>query len=255
MEHHLKTAYRSSDPHYSPQEDYYHYQPHVAPAPPVPQPECAEDVVWTVSSYKQDGRGILMADILRMIVYHLGYGVNPTYQCEMWTHYWFEPHWEVTAIIYERVLHYRSKEISRHNDVAARDTMEAGIAEAARRTLYVLSHRERLELTHTRSLYTPYIESGNAKTYIASASGHSPTSDNLRELLAVVNTTLDDTNNMLPKAQWKKCTLEAQKRLLEATLNGDDRPVIRDGVVEPHLSPAPKRPRYNSPDTHTRAFP
>jgi hypothetical protein len=60
MDRHLKTAYKSFDPHYSLQKDYYHYQPHVAPAPPVPQPERAEDVVWTVSSYKKDGRGILM---------------------------------------------------------------------------------------------------------------------------------------------------------------------------------------------------
>jgi hypothetical protein len=173
----------------------------------------------------------------------------------MWTHPWFEPHWEVTAIIYERVLHYGPKEISKHNNVAARDTMEVGIAEAAMRALYVLSHRERLESTHTRSLYTPYRESGKAKTYIASASGHSPTLDNLRELLAAVNTALDDTNNMLDKAQRKNYTLEAQKRLWEATLNGDDRLVIRDGVVEPHLFPAPKRHRYNSPDAHTGALP
>jgi hypothetical protein len=196
-----------------------------------------------------------MADNLRRTVYRLGYGVDPTYQCEMWTHPWFEPHWEVTAIIYERVLHYGPKEISRHNDVAARDTMEAGIAEAARRELYVLSHRERFELTHTRSLYTPYRESGKTKTYIASSSVHSPTLDNLCELLAVVNTVLDDTNNMLSKAQRKNYTLEAQKHLLEATLNGDDHPVIRDGVVEPHVSPTPKRPRYNFLDAHTGALP
>jgi hypothetical protein len=111
------------------------------------------------------------------------------------------------------------------------------------------------DLTHTRSLYTPHRESGKAKTYIASAPGHSPTLDNLCELLAAVNTTLDNTNNMLAKAQRKNYTLEVQKRLWEATLNGDYQPVIRDGVVEPHLSPAPKRPRYNSPSTHTGVFP
>jgi hypothetical protein len=79
--------------------------------------------------------------------------------------------------------------------------MEAGIAEDARRALCVLSHMERFELAHTRSLYTPYRESGEAKTYITSTSGHSPTLDNLHELLATVNTTLDDTNNMLAKVE------------------------------------------------------
>jgi hypothetical protein len=37
-------------------------------------------------------------------------------------------------------------------------------------------------------------------------------------LLATVNTTLDDTNNMLAKVEWNNYTLEAQKHLLEATL-------------------------------------
>jgi hypothetical protein len=143
--------------------------------------------------------------------YRLGYVVDPTYQCEMWTHPWSEPQWEVTTLIYERVLHYGPKEISRHNDVAARDTMEAGIAEAARRALYVLSHWEHFELADTHSLYTPYRESGKVKTYIASASGHSPTLDNLRELLATINTTLDDTNNMLAKAQRNNYTLEKHR--------------------------------------------
>jgi hypothetical protein len=117
----------------------------------------------------------------------------------MWTHPWFEPHWEVTAIIYERVLHYGPKEISKHNNVAARDTMEAGIAEAAMRALYVLSHREHLELTHTRSLYTPYRESGKANTYIASASGHSPTLDNLREFTALSTPLWMTPTTCLPK--------------------------------------------------------
>jgi hypothetical protein len=103
--------------------------------------------------------------------------------------------------------------------------------------------------------YTPYRESGKAKISIAPASGHSPILNNFRELLAAVNTALDDTNNMLAKAQRKNYTQEAHKRLFEATLNGDDRPVIRDGVVEPHVSPTPKRPRYNFLDAHTGALP
>jgi hypothetical protein len=35
--------------------------------------------------------------------------------------------------------------------------------------------------------------------------------------------------------------------MLEVTLNGDNRPVIWDGVMEPHLSPTPNRPQYNPP--------
>jgi hypothetical protein len=50
--------------------------------------------------------------------------------------------------------------------------------------------------------------------------------DNLCEFLAAINTALDDTNNILAKAQRKNYILEAQKCMLEVTLNGDNRPVI-----------------------------
>jgi hypothetical protein len=79
--------------------------------------------------------------------------------------------------------------------------MDAGIAEAARRALYVLSHKEcdRLEDTHYR--YTPFRASGEAKTYNASAPAYEGMLNNIRSLLVVVNTTLDDTNNTLYAAQ------------------------------------------------------
>jgi hypothetical protein len=85
--------------------------------------------------------------------------------------------------------------------VAHRTTIDAGIVEAARRTLYVLSHNEhdRLEDTHCR--YTPFRASGEAKTYTASAPADEGMLNNVQSLLAAVNTTLDDTNNTLYAAQ------------------------------------------------------
>jgi hypothetical protein len=79
--------------------------------------------------------------------------------------------------------------------------MDAGIAESARRALYVLSHKEcdRLEDTHCR--YTPFRTSGEAKTYIAPAPAYEGTLNNVRGLLAAVNTALDNTNNTLYVAQ------------------------------------------------------
>ena len=64
----------------------------------------------------------------------------------------------------------------------------------------------------TRSVYTPYRASGEAKTNIAPAPTWEGTLNNLRELLAAVNTALDDTNNTLAKAQEKIFILETQKR-------------------------------------------
>jgi hypothetical protein len=79
-----------------------------------------------------------MADHLRAMVLRLGYNKAPAYHCELWTHPWFEPHWEVAAILEEYVPFRGVREISKHHDVAHRTTMDAGITEAARRALYVL---------------------------------------------------------------------------------------------------------------------
>ena len=222
-----------------------------------PEPEEAtEEVVWKVYRYKQEGLGVPMADLLRATASRLGYAPSgPAYHCELWTHPWFEPHWEVTAILYESDPYYGLQEVSKHKDVAHRTTMEAGIAEAARRALYVLSHRDRAKLMDTRSKYTPYRASGEAKTFIAPAPAWEVTLNNLRELLAAVNTALDDTNNTLAKAQEKIFTLETQKRCLEALLMNKNLPTVRDDDDEPHLSPSPKRPRYDSPDARTEVLP
>ena len=134
-------------------------------------------------------------------------------------------------------------------------TIEAGIAEAARRALYVLSHRELARLEDTRSRYTPYRASGEAKTYIAPAPVYEGVLNNLHEILAAVNTALDDTNNTLTEAQEKILTLETQKRLLEAALLDKESPMIHDDDEEPHHSPQPRRPHYDSPEARTEALP
>jgi hypothetical protein len=86
--------------------------------------------------------------------------------------------------------------------------MDASIAEAARRVLYVFSHKDpdRLEDTHCR--YTPFRASGEAKTYIAPSPAYEGTLNNVRSLLVAVNTVLDDTNNTLYTTQQQIFTLE-----------------------------------------------
>jgi hypothetical protein len=61
--------------------------------------------------------------------------------------------------------------------------MEAGIAKAARRALYVLSHKEHDKLKDTHCRYTPYRASDEAKTYIAPAPTYEGTLNNARSLL------------------------------------------------------------------------
>jgi hypothetical protein len=129
--------------------------------------EPTERVKWEVNYYWVDGVGVPMADHLRAMVLRLGYDKTPVYCCELRTHPLFEPHWRVAAILQEYVPFHGVKDITRHDDVAQRTTMEVGIAEAARRALYVLSHKERDKLKNTNCKYTPYKASGEAKTFIA----------------------------------------------------------------------------------------
>jgi hypothetical protein len=161
------------------------------------QEEEAEEVIWEVYHYRADGVGIPMADHLRAMVLRLGYDKAPVYHFELWTHPWFEPHWEVAAILKEYIPCGGVWEMSKHHDVAHRTTMDAGIAESARRALYVLSHKERDRLEDTHCRYTPFIASGEAKTYITPAPAYEGTLNNVRSLLAAVNTTLDNANNTL----------------------------------------------------------
>jgi hypothetical protein len=67
------------------------------------QEEEAEEVIWEVYHYRADGVGIPMADHLRAMVLRLGYDKAPVYHCDLWTHPWFESHWEVAAILEEYI--------------------------------------------------------------------------------------------------------------------------------------------------------
>jgi hypothetical protein len=131
--------------------------------------------------------------------------------------------------------------------------MDAGIAESARRALYVLSHKERDRLEDTHCRYTPFRASGEAKTYIAPAPAHEGTLNNVRSLLAASNTALDDTNNTLYAAQQRIITPEMQRRALEAALQNREQPVARE-AIEGCTSPSPQRPHNDSPDARTDAL-
>jgi hypothetical protein len=120
--------------------------------------------------------------------------------------------------------------MSKHHDVAHRTTMDAGIPESARRALYVLSHKERDRLEDTHCRYTPFRASGEAKTYIAPAPAYEGTLNNVRSLLAVANTALDDTNNTQYVAQQQIFTLELQKCALKAALQNREPPVVHDAT-------------------------
>jgi hypothetical protein len=135
------------------------------------------------------------------MVLRLSYDKAFVYHCQLWTHPWFEPHWEVAAILEQYVPFRGAREISKHHDVVHRTTMDAGIAEEARRALYVLSHKERDKLEDTHCRYTPFRTSGEAKTYIDPAPAYEGTLNNVRSLLAAVNTALDKTNNTMYMAQ------------------------------------------------------
>jgi hypothetical protein len=110
--------------------------------------------------------------------------------------------------------------------------MNAGIAEAARRALYVLSHNERDKLEDTHYRYTPFRASGEAKTYIALAPAYEGMLNNVWSLLAAVNTASNDNNNTLYAAQQQVFTLEFKKCALEVALQNREQPVVHDAAEE-----------------------
>jgi hypothetical protein len=63
-------------------------------------------------------------------------------------------------------------------------------------------------LEDTNCRYTPFRASGEAKTYIAPAPAYQGTLNNVRSLLAAINTALDETNNTLYAAKQQIFTLE-----------------------------------------------
>jgi hypothetical protein len=160
------------------------------------QDESAEELIWDVQHSRVDGVGIPMADHLRAMVLHLCYNKAPVYHCELWTHSWFEPHWEVAAILEEYVSFRGAREISKHPDGAHRTTMDAVIVEAARRAFYVLCHKERDRLADTHCRYTPFRASGEAKTYIALAPAYDGTLNNVQSLLAACHNCFPKENQV-----------------------------------------------------------
>jgi hypothetical protein len=116
----------------------------------------------------------------------------------------------------------------------------------------VLSHKERDRLEDTHCRYTPFTAIGEAKTYIAPAPAYEGTLNNVRSLLAAVNTTLDNSNNTLYAAQQQIFTLETQRRALEAALQNWEQRVAHE-ATEGCTSTSPKRPHYDSPDDHIDA--
>jgi hypothetical protein len=79
------------------------------------------------------------------------------------------------------------------------------------------------------------------------------TLNNVRSLLAAVNTALDDTNNTLYAAQQQIFTLVTLRRALEAALQNSEQPAAHE-ATEGCTSPSPKMPHYDSPDARTDAM-
>jgi hypothetical protein len=77
--------------------------------------------------------------------------------------------------------------------------------------------------------------------------------NNVRSLLAAVNTALDDANNTLYAAQQHIFTLETQRCALEAALLNREQPEVHE-ATEGCTSPSPKRPHYDAPNARTDAM-
>nr|TKW10106.1 hypothetical protein SEVIR_6G140300v2 [Setaria viridis] len=229
--------------------------PAPAPAPtPVPvvdltddEPEADPEPETWIKWVKEDyGQGVHMADILRWTCHRLGYGMRPLYKCSRFTHPRYPTFWEVKVVLREE--HEGGWEVKAfHHDVTIRRTMESGIAEAARRALEVVSHKERPRLQHTYHRFLPYRASGEARTFIATNDGVDMATDFLRKYTSAALTALNEANNHIQELQQEVQELRWERDANMAAATGAPPP--QEFAVHPASSPSPKRPRYDSPGT------
>jgi hypothetical protein len=140
--------------------------------------------------------------------------------------------------------------LSAHESLIPLSTYAASVSNAARRTLWSLSHTYRQQLQNTRFRHLPQRLRGESQTNIVPGE---PGEDRLNTLAGVVaglNTDLDSATLDLYSVHLELENAHARIAALEAQLQGLDPPEAQVPAVA--LSPPRKRMRYGEPGSVTR---
>jgi hypothetical protein len=140
--------------------------------------------------------------------------------------------------------------LSAHESLTPLSTYAASVSDAARRTLWSLSHTYRQQLQNTRFRHLPQRLRGGSQTNIVLGE---PGEDRLNTLAGVVaglNTDLDSATLDLYRVHLELENAHARIAALEAQLQGLDPPEAQDPAMA--LSPPRKRLRYGELGSVTR---
>jgi hypothetical protein len=140
--------------------------------------------------------------------------------------------------------------LSAHESLTLLSTYAASISDAARRTLWSLSHTYRQQLQNTRFRHLPQRLSGGSQTSIVPGEAGEDHLNTLAGVVAGLNTDLDSATLDLSRVHLELENAHARIAALEAQLQGLDPPEAQ--VPAMALSPPHKRLRYGEPGSVTR---
>jgi hypothetical protein len=142
------------------------------------------------------------------------------------------------------------KTLSAHESLTPLSTYAASVSDAARRTLWSLSHTYRQQLQNTRFRHLPQRLSGGSQTSIVPGEAGEDRIHTLAGVVAGLNTDLDGATLDLYRVHLELENAHARIAALEAQLQGLDPPKAQ--VPAMALSPPRKRLRYGEPKFVTR---
>jgi hypothetical protein len=136
--------------------------------------------------------------------------------------------------------------LSARESLTPLSTYAASVSDAARRTLWSLSHTYQQQLHDTRFRNLPLRLSGGSQTSIVPSEAGEDRLNTLASVVAGLNTGRDSATLDLSRVHLELEDAHARIAALEALLQGRDLPEAQ--VPAMALSPPRKRIRYGSPD-------
>ena len=140
--------------------------------------------------------------------------------------------------------------LSAHESLTPLSTYAASVSDAARRTLWSLSHTYRQQLHDTRFRHLPQRLCGGSQTSIVPGEAGEDRLNTLAGVVVGLNTDLDSATLDLSRVHLELEDAHARIATLEAQLQGRDPPEAQIPTMV--LSPPRKRIRYGELGSITR---
>jgi hypothetical protein len=190
-------------------------------------------------------------NLLQDVLHALGTYIRPLYE----TRRVYEPPWACYYIthIHVRVIDAGDRgfrTLSAHESLMPLSTYAASVSDAARQTLWSLSHTYRRQLHNTKYGHLPLRIHGEIQTSIVTGGAGEDRLNTLAGVVAGLNTDLDSATLDLSRVHLELEDAHARIVALEAQLDGRNPPEVQ--VPAMALSPPRKRIRYGEPGSITR---